>query len=208
VNKTELILGLFGFIITVICVAVLEWQARDIIWGLWISSLSIGYAYIVAVVIASVYNSKSRKERIGNIISGPFFLAFFTVHFGMFHFVHAIFLNCFFPLVELNKGFPNGFLFLSASFLSYWPFVAATLISSYQDFSFKKIKKQGKGQEAFMKPYANVVRMHILIFVFAGLHAARMAEFAIYPVLVFYFFPWKSFFEYLKKKRKESKKEK
>jgi len=38
-------------------------------------------------------------------------------------------------------------------------------------------------------PYGNVVRMHLLIFVFAGLSAAGLASWALYPVLFFYFFP-------------------
>jgi hypothetical protein len=42
----------------------------------------------------------------------------------------------------------------------------------------------------FKKPYANVVRMHLLIFIFAGLHGAGLAELGIYPVLLFYFVPW------------------
>ena len=30
----------------------------------------------------------------------------------------------------------------------------------------------------------------LLIFVFAGLHAAKMSQYAVYPVLFAYFFPW------------------
>ncbi len=34
--------------------------------------------------------------------------------------------------------------------------------------------------------------MHLLIFVFAGLHVAGLSRLAIYPVLAAYFFPWKA----------------
>jgi hypothetical protein len=47
-----------------------------------------------------------------------------------------------------------------------------------------------KKKNLFRKPYTNVIRMHLLIFVFAGLHAAGMADLGIYPVLLFYFVPW------------------
>jgi hypothetical protein len=35
--------------------------------------------------------------------------------------------------------------------------------------------------------------MHLLIFVFAGLNAAGLSRYAVYPVLAFYFFPWRRF---------------
>ena len=38
-------------------------------------------------------------------------------------------------------------------------------------------------------PYKNVVRMHILIFVFAFLSVVGLRSFVLYVVLVFYFFP-------------------
>ena len=34
--------------------------------------------------------------------------------------------------------------------------------------------------------------MHLLIFVFAGLHMADLSRLAIIPVLAAYFFPWKA----------------
>ena len=40
------------------------------------------------------------------------------------------------------------------------------------------------------KPYLNVVRMHIVIFIFAGMAAAGLKDAALYPLLVLYFFPF------------------
>jgi hypothetical protein len=44
---------------------------------------------------------------------------------------------------------------------------------------------------SMIAPYANVIRMHVLIFVFAGLHIMNLGGLAVYPVLAAYFFPWK-----------------
>ena len=55
--------------------------------------------------------------------------------------------------------------------------------------------------KTMMKPYANVVRMHLLIFVFAGLHAAQLSNYAIYPVLFAYFFPCAAFIRTLRHRR-------
>jgi hypothetical protein len=42
-----------------------------------------------------------------------------------------------------------------------------------------------------MSAYVNVIRMHILIFFFAGTAAAGIENFAIYAVVyAVYFFPW------------------
>ena len=78
-----------------------------------------------------------------------------------------------------------------AALAAYWPFVLMTFVSRARDF------KLGEGRQALegamFLPYLNVIRMHILIFVFAGLQAAKLAHYAIFPVLLFYFFPWRVF---------------
>jgi hypothetical protein len=123
-------------------------------------------------------------------------LAFFTVHFGMFHFGYSVFLNLFFPLLdqEAMSGSirpANLFAILGAALRLSWPLVLMTVISRLRSFPFSGVDLSSK--DAFMTPYASVVKMHILIFVFAGLHAAGLSRLAIYPVLAFYFFPWGAF---------------
>lgn len=194
--KKELLRDLIAFVGTVAAVVFFEWKAKDVIWGLWVCSLTFGYTTIVVTIFAPA-------ARVGGgagaamALGGLFLLAFFTVHFGMFHFVHGVFLNSFFPLIGEGRGFPNGFALLGASLAAYWPMVVATFLSRYTDLPLKGGEspfKGGKAGGAMMKPYANVIRMHLLIFVFAGLHAANMSDYAIYPVLLLYFFPWSAFF--------------
>ena len=202
-KKHELTLDILGFTVAVICAAVFRWEARDVIWGLWVSSLCVGYAYIVTAVAAPVVRAKG-IERVVVALGGLFMLAFFTFHFGMFHFVHGVFLNTFFPLVPKGKGFPNIFAMLGAALASYWGIVAASFISRVSEFPFR-----GDGlnpKDKMMKPYANVIRMHILIFVFAGLHAARLQRFALFPILAFYFVPWGALIKYFKAKREARRK--
>lgn len=178
---------LLAFVWAVVCVNLFDWKAQDLIWGLWASSLCVGYAYIVTAIVASVVR-EPRGQRVSQALGGLFLLAFFSVHFGMFHFVHSVFLNGFFPLVGSGKSFPDPLGILLAAVAAYWPFVLASFISRVRDFPLKGVEMKSKNP--FMKPYANVIRMHLLIFVFAGLHGANLSHFAIYPVLVFYFFPW------------------
>ncbi|NLF15980.1 MAG: hypothetical protein GX595_01815 [Lentisphaerae bacterium] len=56
----------------------------------------------------------------------------------------------------------------------------------------RRPKPQGLN-EAMVRPYANVVRMHLLIFFFAFCHAANLDSFIVYAVVyAVYFFPWRT----------------
>ena len=99
-----------------------------------------------------------------------FMLAFFTVHFGGFHFVHGLFLNGFFPITEWNPsgespgGVFSGFtLIIGKALAEYWPFVLFSAVSRFGDF--RKSFMSDKEPNMFL-PYLNVVRMHLLILFF------------------------------------------
>ncbi len=244
------------------------WEAKELIWGLWISSLVIGYAFILISAISIYFTGnmpgesramKTLKDIRGlkefrtlgmNVfvtiaaffIFGPFraiswlvllvnaffagatlylkygpghddgsvirsvatrffaytpavafTLGFFSLHFGGFHFVHGMFLNSFFPIVEgtpFGESIGGTFVFvfgiINAAARSYWPFV---LISAWSRLGDMKRSLEPGREPNMLLPYISVVKMHILIFVFAGLHAAGLQAWALYPVLFFYFFP-------------------
>jgi hypothetical protein len=204
ITKRDLGAELLAFFITLLCVIFLHWGVSDLIWGLWTCSLCVGYAYILTIIVRTFIQAPV-KDRPATLIGCLFLLAFFSFHFGMFHFVHSVFLNEFFTLVETGHGPPNPFVIFFTAFGAYWPLVLTTFISRWSDFASplpepdaKKDKSALKGDSTqgaqpnpnIMKPYVNVVRMHILIFIFAGLHAASIAHLAVYPVLAFYFAPW------------------
>lgn len=183
---------LIAFAFTVACAWFLRWQAKDLIWGLWTSSLCVGYSFIVFTIVSGAVRASQQLSAALAALGALFLLAFFTVHFGMFHFVHSVFLNAFFPLTpERGHGFPNLLDTLAIALRSYWPVVLATFVSRWHDFRVDETSPGGgMDGKAFAKAYANVIRMHILIFVFAGLSIAHATDLALYPVLAFYFFPW------------------
>jgi len=187
--RRDLTLDLFAFAGTVAVALVFRWQARDLIWGLWVSSLTVGYATIVSTIYRGA-RTVAGGHAVLALIGGLGALAFFTFHFGMFHFVHGVFLNAFFPILDADGGFASLPGMLTRSAVAYWPLILASFISRFSDiFPGEEI---GGGNDPFIKPYGNVIRMHILIFVFAGLHALDLAQIAIIPVLAAYFFPWKA----------------
>ncbi len=191
VGSRDIALDLFAFAGTVACATIFRWEARDVIWGLWISSLTVGYATIVSNVVRGVRGVLG-DYKIVAVVGGLGALAFFTFHFGMFHFVHAVFLNGFFPLVESSDGFPHFLSMVAKSAAAFWPLIVASFLSRLSDIFPGSPAPSGK--DSFAAPYANVIRMHLLIFVFAGLHMADLSRLAILPVLAAYFFPWKAVF--------------
>lgn len=207
-----------------------QWETRDLVWSLWLSSFVIGYAMIVwgifgpGVFIATKFWSERALLRDGPketaalgggimLVGGLFLLAFFTVHFGGFHFVHSVFLNTFFPVAPgLTKSFPGPALYWEV-FQRYWWFLPAAAIAERAAFRLapppaeppdtavtagaiaaRKARnaRAGLGLVGMMAPYRNVMRLHLLIFFFAGAHFARLDNFLVYAVVyAVYFFPWR-----------------
>ena len=162
--KTNIILDLCAFFITVACVIMLDWTASDIIWGFWACSFCFGYAYFFTAITTMLLKT-SGVQRIVMAFVSIFLLVFFTIHFGIFHYVHSIFLSNFFPLAEKRSaGLPSPLSILAVVMKSYWPLVLTTLLARWSDLPFSG--KGARKNNLFVMPYANVIRMHILIFIF------------------------------------------
>lgn len=204
-----------------------KWETRDLVWSLWLSSLVVGYAMIVWTIFGTgaVFATKAWENRAGlegmsrgqlvaggsvALMGGLFLLAFFTVHFGMFHFVHSVFLGVFFPINPDNaKSFPGIGLYLEV-LQRYWWFLPAAAIAERAAFRLPwdesaepsgavsaaapgpAREAKAKMGNAMMAPYKNVIRLHLLIFFFAAAHFAKLDNFLIYAVVyAVYFFPWR-----------------
>lgn len=118
-----------------------------------------------------------------------FTVAFFSVPFLMFHFVHSVSLNQFFPLHGNGNGFPRFLPIVGICIVRYWPVIVFSAIT--QLTSFLQVA-ESTGSNFLSMPYRNVVKMHIGIFVFAGLSFANISGLALYDVLILYFFPFGS----------------
>jgi hypothetical protein len=122
-NFATILPDVAAFAVGLMAARVLGWTTTDLVWSLWLSSLTLGYLSILfaigkgfylgsAVVFSDGFPSEYRaKAVLGGSLVGLFVLAFFSVHFCAFHAVHAGFLSSFFP--------PNGVpkqVFSSVSF--------------------------------------------------------------------------------------------
>jgi len=198
------------------------WTAGDLIWSLWLASLVVGYTTIVwmighpAVVLTALTWRPTREglSSTGSLIGftaiilfgAAFMLAFFTVHFGGFHFIHSSFLLHFFPLdgpgvAQSASGDKAVFfevlrrywVFLPSAFLSHRAVFMRTPLTLDAERWVAGLVKNAKSSKGFiLTPYVNVLRMHGLIFFFGFAHFAGLDNFAVYAVIyMVYFFPWR-----------------
>ena len=202
-----------------------HWAATDLVWSLWLSSLVVGYALIVWTIARPIVAVVRGWQRDPSGVSpaaaaamvlimtagGLLVLAFFTVHFGMFHYVHSQFLASFFPVpgadahlgsagtanyrVVLRRYWrflPAAFLAERGAFLKPASFTVPAAAARAGDPSGAKGRPKPTAGGAMWEPYRNVVRMHALIFFFAFAHFARLDNFAVYAVIyAAYFLPWR-----------------
>ncbi len=198
------------------------WQTTDLVWSLWLSSLVVGYAILVWSIFSPLREFITGAARdpgdasapvakagaAGLLLCGSLFgLAFFTVHFGGFHFVHSVFLNSFFPVgAEPRPGMPSLDIYLEVV-RRYWAFLPVAFLAERAAFRWNATNSTNdtavtpaaiarrKGRafgDGLMAPYKNVIRMHLLIFFFAGVHAIGADKFLVYAVVyAVYFFPWR-----------------
>lgn len=176
-----------------------DWDTKDLVWSLWLSSLVVGYAMIVTIVFRPGVQAVREQRSEGLLLSlgGLGLLVFFTFHFGLFHFVHSVFLNEFFPLLGKGQG-PRVALY-GEVIGRYWIFLPAAFLAERAAFRrAPEVAAGGAGVAKIragadlMAPYKNVVRMHLLIFFFAGVSFAKFDGFIVYAVVyAVYFFPWR-----------------
>jgi hypothetical protein len=194
------------------------WDTGGLVWSLWLASLCVGYALIVTSIVRLFLPSAPalasppppgwenlplhRGFTPVAVLVGLFLLVFFTLHFGGFHYGHAVFLRAFFPLEVVGaprSSMPDAAHFLAVLREAWW-FVPLALVAEREAFRSAPLPAAPKpGQRpthplesGMLAPYKNVVRLHLLIFFFAAVHLAGLPDLLSYlAVYTVYFFPWR-----------------
>jgi hypothetical protein len=225
---------LVAFLVGLAVVWVRGWSTTDLIWSLWLSSLVVGYALIVWAVLQPALellglgwrhraeveaspawtNPMQRMLFLGiALIGATLYLAFFTFHFGGFHFIQSEF---------LLDGYPLGFPYhemnratLAEVVRRYWPALPSAFLARRYAFTRRmfggvrhRLNERGAapaGASASTRsrwdemaesrvsgPYLQVMRMQVVIIAFGAVHALRRESFAVFAVIyALYFFPWR-----------------
>jgi len=178
----------------------LGWQAHDLVWSLWLSSLLVGYSIIVVQLIRRARFRYQRDRKILHAVRETLFtLIFFSLHFGLFHFVQGLILNQFFPLVERdNFSLATMPLLLK----SYWPFLIAAFVLARPALIMPTDQVVQRKSFNPSISYRNVIRMHFLIFALAFTKSFNLSPLLLYMlVYAVFFFPVERLF---KKRRRRT----
>src|SRR4029077_20805884 len=167
-----------------------RWQAGDLVWGLWLSSLVVGYGLLLTGILTPILRADpsgwgmgqdgppDRGQRAPSPALSPgrrwivrlfelpvalFLVVFFTLHFGLFHLIHGVFLSFFFPP---GNHPPTGDLRVLAQDLrqvviTRWPFLVLSIVSARDAFA------QAAAAFPPMRSSRTVLRMSLLFFFFA-----------------------------------------
>ncbi|MBD64712.1 MAG: hypothetical protein CME62_05870 [Halobacteriovoraceae bacterium] len=217
------------FTLSLTAVYFYQWDLTDLLWSFWTSSFIVGYltilhyAFFLPIQAIKFYNKDTpeinefkKKMKIDGFLgligaivlsSLPgllFIIPFFTIHFGGFHSVHAMFLQQFAPIegiIITPPSFVSWFPFFQKFpdvlrlFVMYWPVVLATAIYEFSKKSKPSLATKKQTGKAFMRPYANVIKIHILIFALGFAKFQGLTGFPVYAIaFTFFFFPFSKVF--------------
>jgi hypothetical protein len=189
--KSEKGRAALAFAATVAIAWLMRWEAGDLMWGIWASSVTYGYVFGAVLIVKNPEEVDAGDGSEPGRLIGV--LAFFTGMLGFFHYGQGIFLNMVFPITPL-EGWAL-FLYPLTALFWYWGVIATTFYSRWPEL--RGATRPSDEFHRILRPAKNIVRMQVLIFVFMFLSAAGLIRFAVYPVLVFYFFPFPIFREKL-----------
>ncbi len=161
----------------IFAVLTMGWGAAPLVFLYWLENLIVGAVALARMIGASVKDGLSGLAIMGFI--GPFFV----VHYGMFCFVHGVFVSVFANLsADGTPGFPSPFALIDQALSSganmglfVSAIIAVQVVLYFQDFIARGEYRTTSVQAEMTAPYGRIVVLHIGIF--AGAFAmAAMGE--------------------------------
>lgn len=193
------------------------WSTGDLVWSLWLSSLVVGYAMIIWVVLepaleltdlgwrhrdevrGAISNNSPRQllAALAIVVAiGALWVAFFTVHFGGFHFIQSLFLLDAWPLGAEFRTMNRTTLLEVVH--RYWGALPSAFLARRHAFAQRTFDRSSRGRTDDLlggrigAPYVQVFRMHVVIIALGAVHALGQERFVVYALIyALYFFPWR-----------------
>lgn len=161
----------------ILAVLTMGWGATPLVFLYWLENLIIG-----AVTLARM-TATSAKDGPAGLVIMAFLGPFFVVHYGMFCFVHGVFVSVFANLsadtAMGDPGFPSPFSLIDQALSSganmslfVTAIIALQAFLFVQDFLARGEYKTAEVQTEMMAPYGRIIVLHIGIFAGAFAMAA------------------------------------
>jgi len=156
-------------------VLTLGWGAAPLVFLYWLENVIIGAVTLAKMIATSV------REHIIGLVGMLFIGPFFVFHYGMFCFVHGVFVSAFAHMSAgtNDPGFPTPWGLIQealASGASMPAFVLAIILVQIflflQDYILRGEYRETSIDQEMMKPYGRVIVLHIAIFAGAFAMAA------------------------------------
>lgn len=143
----------------------LDWRVYDVLAIFWMENVVIGLLNVARMATLLVV-----KKSYDAILMIPFF----TLHYGMFSYVHGVFISGMFGESE-NRGFTDIPLGDADLFLALLALFASHLFSFVINFIGKREYEQTDTRALMSAPYKRIVVLHLAI-LFGGMAAAALGE--------------------------------
>ncbi len=137
------------------------WDVATIIVLYWLEGVIIGGINIIKILTCRKLGDNIWISALINLFTA----AFFTVHYGMFTFIHGTFVATLFKAETLMAGILDGGPLMWAGL----SFLISHLFSLLVNFFGRQEYLYRTAQEQMMRPYGRVIVMHMVIILGGGL---------------------------------------
>jgi hypothetical protein len=180
----------------VIALALLfRWSFLTLAWGYWLQSVTIGFFTVLKIMLAGKIMLLGQEEKksssgiAGSLLAKLALSGFFVFHYGLFHFVYAVFLSAgtsFAAIAGSGILQPPGLFDVALIGLIFLVNHAGSFLYHYV---WGKERLKANIMNIFVEPYQRVIPMHLTImaggfasvfagmaFAFAGIDASAAIE--------------------------------
>ena len=155
----------------IVAIFQLGWGATALVFLYWLENLIIGLVTILRM------GAVSTRQGVSGLLGFLFIGAFFTFHYGMFCFVHGVFLMAFAGMSDpgsFNEGaIMNllGFAFSTGQGMTWFAAIilCLQLFLFVRDFLLRGSFRESEATEEMARPYGRIVVLHIALFAGFGL---------------------------------------
>lgn len=184
------------------------WSTADLLWGFWFTSLAMGTTIALVGYGSPVFQAgKHPVERTLSLLGGLLGLAFFTLHFGAFHYFYAAMLDLFFPLLPQPDRVYVGKLTWTGVTSATIPDILRITSSQYWTFALiniihdsRRVLKAVPPTNSF-EPYRAMLKLHFLMFALGALYAVGLDTFPVFVLVLFFLYAPSSIWEYWRKRK-------